>query len=213
MSDGGWGLWGTWEDTEACLNQIVGQWQGPDPVERGSIRRWLEPKEFACAIHTDADAAKAAGFDDVVAPASMVFTYGVAPYWSPGDAPQQIDDEPTQIQIPVIFNVPAPCNKSFATSMEMTFEAPLYVGDTVTCTSRLTGIQRKTLKVGAGAFAAPGGYLHQADGRGGGGRESRYFSLLRGRRRGKPWRIARHLCPASVNRCRPSAFLSPCSGW
>lgn len=83
MSDGGWGLWGTWEDTEACLNQIVGQWQGPDPVERGSIRRWLEPKEFACAIHTDADAAKAAGFDDVVAPASMVFTYGVAPYWSP----------------------------------------------------------------------------------------------------------------------------------
>jgi acyl-CoA hydrolase len=36
--------------------------------------------------------------------------------------------------------------------MEMTFEAPLYVGDTVTCTSRLTGIQRKTLKVGAGAF-------------------------------------------------------------
>ena len=152
MSGGGWGLWGTWEETEACLDQVVGQWQGPDPVERGSIRRWLEPKEFDCAIHTDSEAARVAGFDDVVAPASMVFTYGVAPYWSPGDAPQNIDDEPTQIQIPVIFNVPAPCNKSFATSMEIIFEQPLYLGDVVTCTSRLTDIQRKTLKVGPGAF-------------------------------------------------------------
>jgi hypothetical protein len=152
VSDVGWGLWGTWAETEACLGQVVGQWQGPDPVERGSIRRWLEPKEFDCAIHTDADAAKALGHHDVVAPASMVFTYGVAAYWSPGDPNQSIDDEPTQIQIPVIFNVPAPCNKSFATSMEITFEESLYPGDMVTCTSRLIDIQRKTLKVGPGAF-------------------------------------------------------------
>ena len=152
MSDVGWGLWGTWEETEACLNQIVGRWDGPDPVEPGSIRRWLEPKEFHNAIHTNATAAKAAGFKDIVAPASMVFTYGVAAYWSPGDPSQSINDDPIQIQIPVIFNVPAPCNKSFATSMEITFEEPLYPGDVVTCTSRLTNIQRKTLKVGPGAF-------------------------------------------------------------
>lgn len=152
MSDVGWGLWGSWEQTEACLNTVVGEWRGPDPVERGSIRRWLEPKEFDCAIHTDADAARAAGFSDLVAPASMVLTYGVAAYWSPGDPSKAIDDEPTQIQIPVIFNVPAPCNKSFATSMEVEFFAPLYPGDVVGCTSRLTDIQYKTLKVGAGAF-------------------------------------------------------------
>ena len=152
MSDVGWGLWGSWEQTEACLNTVVGQWTGPDPVERGSIRRWLEPKEFECAIHTDASAARAAGFSDLVAPAAMVFTYGVAPYWSPGDLPKRIDDEPTQIQIPVIFNVPAPCNKSFATSMEIEFAEPLYPGDIVGCTSKLTRIERKTLKVGAGAF-------------------------------------------------------------
>jgi acyl dehydratase len=152
MSEDGWGLWGSWEETEACLDQVVGQWQGPDPVERGSIRRWLEPKEFNSAIHTDATAAQSAGFKDLVAPASMVFTYGVAAYWSPGDKSQSIDDEPTQIQIPVIFKVPAPCNKSFATSMEMVFEEPLYPGDVVTCTSRLIDINRKTLKVGSGAF-------------------------------------------------------------
>ena len=41
MSDVGWGLWGSWEETEACLNTVVGEWWGPDPVEPGSIRRWL----------------------------------------------------------------------------------------------------------------------------------------------------------------------------
>jgi len=152
MSDVGWGLWGSWEETEACLNTVVGEWWGPDPVEPGSIRRWLEPKEFDCAIHTDIGAARAVGFPDLVAPASMVFSYGVAPYWSPGDSSKSIDDEPTQIQIPVIFNVPAPCNKSFATSMEVEFNEPLYPGDVVGCVSRLIDIQRKTLKVGPGAF-------------------------------------------------------------
>ena len=119
MSEPGWGLWGTWEETESHLGKVVGQSTGPDPVEQGSIRSWLEPKEFACDINTDANAARAAGYDGLVAPASMVFSYGIAAYWQPGDAPAQIDDEPTQIQIPVIFDVPAPCDKSFATSIEV----------------------------------------------------------------------------------------------
>lgn len=152
MSEPSWGLWGSWEETEAHLGKVVGQSTGPDPVEPGSIRRWLEPKEFASDIHTDSDAARAAGYDDLVAPATMVFTYGLAPYWSPGDDPARIDDEPTQIQIPVIFDVPAPCDKSFATSMEVEFFEPLYPGDVVTCTSKLVDIKHKELKVGKGAF-------------------------------------------------------------
>jgi hypothetical protein len=152
VSEPGWGLWGTWEETEQHLGQVIGQSVGPDPVERGSIRRWLEPKEFACDIHTDPEAAKAAGYQDLVAPASMVFTYGIAPYWSPGDKPAQIDDEPTQIQIPVIFDVPAPCDKSFATSFEVEFFETLYPGDVVTCTSKLVDLKHKKLRVGKGAF-------------------------------------------------------------
>mgnify|MGYP001816991112 CR=1 FL=1 len=152
MSEPSWGLWGSWEETEKHLNKVVGRSTGPDPVERGSIRRWLEPKEFDSDIHTDAEAAKAAGYDDLVAPVSMVFTYGMAPYWKPGDPPAKIDDEPTQIQIPVIFDVPAPCDKSFATSIEVEFFEPLYPGDEVTCTSKLVDIKHKELKVGKGAF-------------------------------------------------------------
>jgi len=152
MSEPSWGLWGTWEETEQCLGKVIGESVGPDPVESGSIRRWLEPKEFACDIHTDAEAARTAGHDDLVAPASMVFSYGIAPYWKPGDEAAEIDDEPTQIQIPVIFDVPAPCDKSFATSIEVEFFAPLYPGDVVTCTSKLVDIKHKELKVGKGAF-------------------------------------------------------------
>lgn len=152
MSEPSWGLWGTWEETESFLGKKIGSTVGPDPVERGTIRRWLEPKEFDCAIHTDAEAARAAGYEDIVAPASMVFTYGIPAYWQPDDAPAQIDDEPTQIQIPVIFDVPAPCDKSFATSIEVEFFEPLYPGDEVTCTSKLVDIKHKELKVGKGAF-------------------------------------------------------------
>ena len=82
----------------------------------------------------------------------MVFTYGIPAYWQLGDPPAQIDDEPTQIQIPVIFDVPAPCDKSFATCIEVEFFEPLYIGDTVTCTSKLVDIKHKELKVGKGAF-------------------------------------------------------------
>ena len=152
MSEPKWGLWGSWEETESHLGKAVGSSRGPDAVEKGSIRRWLEPKEFVCDIHTDAEAARAAGYEGIVAPVSMVFCYGIAPYWQPGDVPAKIDDEPTQIQIPVIFDVPAPCDKSFATCIEVEFFEPLYIGDTVTCTSKLVDIKHKELKVGKGAF-------------------------------------------------------------
>ncbi|MGI9283863.1 MAG: FAS1-like dehydratase domain-containing protein, partial [Pseudomonadales bacterium] len=134
MAEPKWGKWGSWEETEACLNSVVGESRGPDPVERGSIRRWLEPKEFVSPIHTEKNTAIEAGYEDIVAPASMVFTYAIPAYWQPGDKSAAIDDEPTQIPIPVIFDVPAPCDKSFATSIEVEFFEPLYPGDEVSCT-------------------------------------------------------------------------------
>ena len=49
----------------------------------------------------------------------------------------RIDDEPRQIPIPVIFDVPAPCTLSFASNIDMEFFEPMLVGDTITRTSRL----------------------------------------------------------------------------
>ena len=61
MSEPSWGKYGTWEEAESCIGQIIGESVGVDAVELGSIRRWLEPKEFDCGLHIDAEAAKAAG--------------------------------------------------------------------------------------------------------------------------------------------------------
>lgn len=152
MSELAWGRYGTWEEAESYLGQIIGEDVGVDTVELGSIRRWLEPKEFDCALHTNAAAAKEAGYRDVVAPSTMVFSYGLPAYWSPGDDQAQMGDEPKQVSIPVIFDVPAPCTLSFASNIDMEFFEPMVIGDTIKRTSRLISIEHKELRVGKGAF-------------------------------------------------------------
>lgn len=152
MSKPTWGKWGSWEETESFLGKEIGSSFGADAVEKGSIRRWLESKEFTCPLHTDKEVARAAGYEDIVAPATMVFSYGVGPYWAPGDKHEQPGDEPRQINIPVILDVPAPCTLSFATNVDMEFGAPMQLGDQLTCTSKLVNIKQKELRVGKGAF-------------------------------------------------------------
>lgn len=152
MGEPVWGKWGRWEEAEAHIGQVIGVTVAPDLVEAGAIRRWLEPKEFDCTLHTDATVAKAAGHDGIVAPSTMILTYGVDAYWRPEDGFSEEGYEPKQISIPVIFDVPAPCTLSFATSIDMEFFAPVHVGDQITCTSRLKSITRKELRVGKGAF-------------------------------------------------------------
>lgn len=152
MSEPRWGKYGTWEEAESYLGKVIGRDVGVDAVEVGSIRRWLEPKEFDCALHTDATAARDAGYRDIIAPSTMVFTYGLPAYWAPGDDFARMDDEPRQIPIPVIFDVPAPCTLSFASNIDMEFFEPMYLGDRITRISKLAGIEHKELRVGKGAF-------------------------------------------------------------
>lgn len=152
MSEPSWGKYGSWEEAESLLGKVIGQDIGVDAVELGSIRRWLEPKEFDCKLHSDSVTAEAAGYRDVVAPSTMVFSYGLPAYWAPGDGHASNGDEPRQIPIPVIFDVPAPCTLSFASNIDMEFFEPMIVGDTITRTSRLANIERKELRVGAGAL-------------------------------------------------------------
>ena len=58
---------------------------GADAVEPGTIRRYLEPLEIGCPIHYDAEAARAAGYPDIVAPYTATMVYSVAPMWRPGE--------------------------------------------------------------------------------------------------------------------------------
>ena len=152
MSKLGWGKWGTWDEAESYVGKVVGSAEGADVVELGTIRRWVESKEFDCPIHFDEEAAKAAGYDGVVAPDNMIFTYGMPAYWQSGDKHEQLGDEPRQIPIPVILDVPAPCNLSFASNIDVEYRAPMYLGDRISRTSKLVSIKRKKLRVGDGAF-------------------------------------------------------------
>ena len=147
-----WGKQGTWEEAEACLGKVLEVVQGADAVEQGAIRRWLEPKQFGCPLHTDEQAARAAGWEGLMAPGAMALSLGIAPYWQPGDPPARPSDPPRQISIPVIFDVPAPCTLSFATSLEVEFAAPLRLGDRIARTTEFVSLARKTLRVGDGAF-------------------------------------------------------------
>jgi hypothetical protein len=147
-----WGKYGTWEGTESFLGKEICYSVGADVVEKGTIRRWLEPKEFDCPLHYNDEVAKRAGYKGIVAPCGMVMTYGVEPYWKPGDPHAKLGDLPKQIPLPVLDIVPAPCTLSFASDIEIEFFEPVYTGDQVTCTSKLVAVTKKELKIGKGAF-------------------------------------------------------------
>ncbi len=147
-----WGLQGTWEQAQSYVGKVVGVSHGADAVDQSSVRRWLEPKEFACPLFDDEQAAIDAGYQGKIAPSTMAMTLGQPAHWQQGDAFTKNTDEAKQIPIPVIFDVPAPFSLSFATSMEMEFFLPLYHGDTLNTTHELISLVAKELKVGKGAF-------------------------------------------------------------
>ena len=152
MASEGWGKQGSWQETESFLGKVIAVSQGADAVEFGSIRKWLESKQFHPPIHLNKQAAEQAGYRDVIAPRTMAFTYGLPAYFGEDSPLEQSGDTATQIPVPVIFDLPAPCVRSFATSMDIEFFADMFVGDRISCTHRLINISYKTLKVGAGAF-------------------------------------------------------------
>lgn len=147
-----WGKWGEWEETKTFVNKVVGVSIGADAVEKGAIRRWLESKQFDCPIYRDEEAAKSAGYKGIVAPVTMAQTFGIGPYWKPSDPLAKVGDEPKQINIPVIFDVPAPCTLSFATDIEVEYFTPMLLGDEIKITSKLLDITHKEMRVGKGAF-------------------------------------------------------------
>src|SRR5690606_31068682 len=69
---------------------------GADPVERGAIRRYLEPLEFDCPLHTDVETARRAGFADVTMPYTGVIAWTLPPAWVPGERLFDSDDRDAQ---------------------------------------------------------------------------------------------------------------------
>lgn len=147
-----------WQDVVGRVGQTYGdgsvRW-GVDAVERGSVRRYLEPLEFDCALHYSSEIAQDHGYPDVVAPYTSIFTFAGGPQWSPGEvafpsaernaAPQRLIINPDEY--------PAAATGLFATDFEVEFTRPVVVGERLGGRDRtLTDVSLKETRVGRGAF-------------------------------------------------------------
>ena len=154
-----------WKSAWADIVAVVGKdlsdgttiW-GADRVEAGSIRRFLEPLEIGAAVHYDADAARAAGYDDIVAPATSLLAFQPPPMWSPGDPPlfgdADANAQPLRTPINNADTGPAPPTSGFfATDISVDFLRPVVVGERLGKRGqRLLSCVPKETAVGRGAF-------------------------------------------------------------
>jgi 3-methylfumaryl-CoA hydratase len=142
---------GTWEDAQSWVGRELAEYHGADEVTVGDIRRRLEVLAWDCPLHYDEAVARRHGYRTVVAPATMLMTWAMPPYWSPGDPRPQPGDAALLPQYP-FTQIPAPGEFIFATSSETEYLEPVYPGDRVSARSVLIDMTRKRLSVGDGAF-------------------------------------------------------------
>lgn len=130
---------------------------GGDPVEPGAIRRYLEPLEFDCALHTDPDAARAAGFEEVTMPYTGVIAWTIPTAWRPGEVLFDSDDRDAQPVHTAINNADMPLGPRttgfFGTDIEVDFHREVVAGERIGRRGRrLLSCKPKQTGVGRGAF-------------------------------------------------------------
>jgi hypothetical protein len=153
-----------WTATWAPMVAAVGTDQDPggvvwgaDPIERSTVRRYLEPLELDCALHLDPLAARQHGYDDVIAPYTSFVTFTLPAMWEPGrrlftSAERDAQPESSPIDGDDLRVAPE-VTGFFATDMEVDFVRPAVVGERLGRRGRvLTACVPKWTAVGRGAF-------------------------------------------------------------
>jgi hypothetical protein len=131
---------------------------GADRVEAGSVRRYVEPLEFGSPLHHDAEAARAAGYPDIIAPYTSILSYSVPAMWHGGEDPlfdsDERDAQPARSPINnEDLGIGPKTTGFFATDMSLEFVRPIHVGERVGRRgNRLVGCSPKETSVGRGAF-------------------------------------------------------------
>jgi hypothetical protein len=134
---------------------------GADEVEKGIIRRYLEPLEFDCPLHYDKATAQHYGYRDILAPYSSVLSSAFSPLWNPGEQIWTSAERNAQpAHSPVATSSDDPMQKLmprtsgfFATDTEIDYLQPVVVGDRVRMRGRkLLSCLPKETSVGRGAF-------------------------------------------------------------
>lgn len=130
---------------------------GADEVCAATIRRYLEPLEFDCALHTDAEVARAHGYADVIAPITSIQTLSLPAMWQPGQHIFNSAEPHAQPETSTLsgFRAPQepPTTGYFATDYEVEYFRPVIVGDRLHRRgAKLAGCLPRETTVGRGAF-------------------------------------------------------------
>jgi hypothetical protein len=149
-----------WDPVIALVGQDLSSGEvreGVDRVEAGAIRRYLEPLEFDCPLHLDAEVARAYGYGDIIAPYTSLATFAMSAFWSPGQTAfvsAERDAQPATSNVKPAFPPGTPpVTGYFATDMEIEYVRPVQVGERLSRRgNRLVSCEPKETKVGRGAF-------------------------------------------------------------
>jgi hypothetical protein len=130
---------------------------GPDRIEAGAVRRYLEPLEFDCALHYDADVARAHGHEQIVAPYTSLIAFATGPLWQPGQTvfvSAERDAQPARSTLrPRMPEGAPPVSAFFATETDIEYLRPVLVGERLGRRgNRLLSCEPKETRVGRGAF-------------------------------------------------------------
>lgn len=149
-----------WQPVIGCVGRDFAPGLAPpdaDPVERGAIRRYLEPLEFDCPLHSDPEVARAYGYDDVVLPCTALMSFTLEPAWRPGETLFDSADRDAQPLRSAVTGVRCPLEPPttgfFATEYEVEYLRPVVAGDRLARRgATLLACLPKETKVGRGAF-------------------------------------------------------------
>ena len=131
----------------------AGPSEAPDPVNLPMIRHWVDALDDRNPVYLDPDVARAAGFDDLVAPPAMLQTWtmprprieGLAERGGVPNAPDP--DSPLEILARAGYAA------TLATNSELEFDRYLGIGDRLSSTTALESIsERKKTALGWGYF-------------------------------------------------------------
>lgn len=133
---------------------------GADPIEAGTLRRYLEPLEFESGIHCDRAVAQTEGYTDLVLPMTAMLSFSAPPIWRPGGGSVFVgngrNDQPggtgegSYASFPVVHPRYA---SYFGTDFEISVVRPAVVGEWLgRHGSRVVSVVPKETAVGRGAF-------------------------------------------------------------
>jgi acyl dehydratase len=127
---------------------VVATTTGAEEISTSAIRRYVEAHEMASPLYHDAEVAREHGYDDVIAPWTMLLTASMPAYWSPGDPPLPAGALP-----PFMWTkLGLPGSEMVTTSVDLSFLEPLRPGDRISTTYTIVRQTPKRTRVGDGLF-------------------------------------------------------------